>query len=416
MFTYIDLIILASSVFLIIIVKLLTGEARSPIFNVYQRPTKIYWFKVVFMYSVLKFRQIANYLKSERRRDLGKVDKYILQDGPQPLKDSELAVDAVFFNGANSKGDYFIIATARRSNKLVDGFIYLKINDSKLGLLESPKLPSTALYQLEETQEYKAEGIEISVIEPMKIWKIKYNGKMKSADNRSKWYNVKIVGEFVSKLPPYNVDVDMDPFMMAKALAVEPWSRDFFRTLNETHQMHYEQFGDMLTEVEIDGKPFNLKINVCRDHSFASKREWRIFHRYALHFITVENGDRIMIGVVSMPVAISCFSMGFVYSSIEQKMYPIENCDLVLHQHGENGEAPFDYGFSIYAGHKSYVIKVHVKESPHFYISKDWEAKLFERLCTFKVNGLKGWGGSEWMYRNIEGKHVLDYEKNKEFF
>lgn len=50
------------------------------------------------------------------------------------------------------------------------------------------------------------------------------------------------------------------------------------------------------------------------------------------------------------------------------------------------------------------MVEVDVIDSPEFYISKDWEGRIVERLCKFKVNGINGWGAAEWMYRNIEGR------------
>lgn len=46
-------------------------------------------------------------------------------------------------------------------------------------------------------------------------------------------------------------------------------------------------------------------MSALRDHSFGFKREWRMFHRYAIHFFSTENGDRFNVGIVSMPI---CFS------------------------------------------------------------------------------------------------------------
>lgn len=42
--------------------------------------------------------------------------------------------------------------------------------------------------------------------------------------------------------------------------------------------------------------------------------------------------------------------MGFAYSAKERKVYPLSSCDLLLHQHGESGDPPLDYGFTVKAG------------------------------------------------------------------
>ncbi|KRT80738.1 hypothetical protein AMK59_4916, partial [Oryctes borbonicus] len=411
-----ELIILFFSFAIIVFMRTISEIPKPPIFNIYQQPTGTFWLKVGFMYAILKLRQMKNYVREERLRVKGE-DKYVHLDRPQKLASHEQAVDAVFFNGANSKGDHFIIATARRKHGLIDGFIYLKIKDSNLGVLESPNLPNTDLYQKTEKQAYEVDGIRINVIEPMKRWKISYDGKMKSMEDRTKISDVKIEVEWTSDIPCFNVDTDMDPFSMAKATALEPWSRDYFQTLQEIHQTHYEHYGNINGSAVIDGTRYPIDVNVLRDHSIAQKREWRNFHRYGLHFISVENGDRITAGVISSPISFSYLPMGFVYSAKDRKIYPLTSCDLRLHQHGESGDPPLDYGFTIKAGkplcdvcrmtclffdflgNNTYMIKVHVTDSPYFYISKDWEAKIFERLCSFNVNNLNGWGAAEWQYR-----------------
>lgn len=44
-----------------------------------------------------------------------------------------------------------------------------------------------------------------------------------------------------------------------------------------------------------------------RHHSFGLMRDWKNFHRYAMHFINLENGDKISVGILSIP---------FVYSRL----------------------------------------------------------------------------------------------------
>lgn len=51
-------------------------------------------------------------------------------------------------------------------------------------------------------------------------------------------------------------------------------------------------------------------------------------------------------------------------------------------------------------------MQVNVIDSPAFYISKDWDCKVIERLCKFTVNGIDGWGAAEWVYRNPKGKRI----------
>jgi hypothetical protein len=48
-------------------------------------------------------------------------------DRPQPFSDDLLAFDAVFFSGANVKGQHFVIATQRKQNQKINGLFYIQV-------------------------------------------------------------------------------------------------------------------------------------------------------------------------------------------------------------------------------------------------------------------------------------------------
>jgi hypothetical protein len=71
------------------------------------------------------------------------------------------------------------------------------------------------------------------------------------------------------------------------------------------HQSHYEQHGSFKGHVVINGNKYPVHLDGMRDHSYGHKREWCNFHRYVLHFITLENGARINAGVMCIPLVFS---------------------------------------------------------------------------------------------------------------
>ncbi len=252
------------------------------------------------------------------------------------------AVDAVYFNGANREGGYFVGATARRHDKLTQTLLYIRVTPCsyfwfvsmflsgerrttlrlgffdcqvpRLGLLELPSLPDTSLFR-EEEMTFAANGFKIQPVEPMKKWKLTFNGKMRwslegTFAKRYRWKNAKIMQppSIFSRLirtvseqeevhvefsfdwtagPGYfDFDTDMHTHAMCEAMSRELWSKDFFERLKEyvgytgnfqqqiqenwrntpdkcawsvlkrslhfrAHQTHYEQFGELRGKLKI---------------------------------------------------------------------------------------------------------------------------------------------------------------------
>lgn len=133
----------------------------------------------------------------------------------------------MYFNASNKDGDHLVTGMARRKDRLVDGFLFLKINRPGLGVLKIPTLPDTSLHQPEEIEEHSAGGVKITCVVPMKKWRIQYEGKMKRDEDS---FDVKIDLEWSSDIGNFNYD-DMDDLSKAKAIALEPWSREYFKTL-----------------------------------------------------------------------------------------------------------------------------------------------------------------------------------------
>ena len=57
----------------------------------------------------------------------------------------------------------------------------------------------------------------------------------------------------------FDFDIDVSPTSIAHSLAIEPWSKALFKTLQESHQMHYEQVRDSRNCVVLPEKQPMLK-------------------------------------------------------------------------------------------------------------------------------------------------------------
>lgn len=105
----------------------------------------------------------------------------------------------MYFNATSKNGATLICGVARRPNQICNAFLYLRVIKKKLylkhfriytnklllnqteggQLLLSPELPDTTLKQDTTEENYHVAGIRLDMVEPMKIWKIQYEGPMK---------------------------------------------------------------------------------------------------------------------------------------------------------------------------------------------------------------------------------------------
>ncbi|KAB7505170.1 hypothetical protein Anas_01790 [Armadillidium nasatum] len=103
--------------------------------------------------------------------------------------------------------------------------------------------------------------------------------------------------------------------------------------------------------------------------------------------------------------------LGYVFTPSGEKL-TVSSVNLPLWQHGEGGIPPTDYAFSFNA---DFFVEVQIEESPEFYIGWEWETRVVERMATFRVNGVKGWGIAEWNYRHQGGRPETYASKDPEW-
>lgn len=101
-------------------------------------------------------------------------------------------------------------------------------------LMVSPRLPDSCMRQAEEELgSYTVEGIKLSPVVPMKYWKIEYDGNMRFENEHNEVFRVQIDAKWKSELPYSNFDTDMNPEAVARAMAKQYWSREYFENLKK---------------------------------------------------------------------------------------------------------------------------------------------------------------------------------------
>ncbi|XP_049957988.1 uncharacterized protein LOC126474556 [Schistocerca serialis cubense] len=405
------ILLISLSIFIIFVVLYCVKEDPKPIFGVYQQKGKWYPIKFAIFYIIYQLRKLfynnrptpfVCCLKWSRNQVQAaakeKQDEKL--DSPQQLSSDPKAFDAVFFMATNKKGFYFVAGSERRPLGVINGLCYLIVPG--IGLLCSQKIPDTVLFGANDN-EFGAEGILFKPVTPMKKWKVTYKGKMWLQSDPSKEYEVEVEGDWVSDLPYFNFDTDLAASAIARTIATEKWTKQYFNNLKMAHQSHYEQMGSMNAVIKVNGKTYKEEMQAFRDHSHGNKRDWDLMHRYAFHMFFLENGMTATIGVICQPCTGSMLETGYVYTP-EGDVLPVEWCDLKLYQHGECGIPPVDHAFSFKAGSTVYHAQVNVEYLSTHYVGWKWEARMVERFIKCTVNGIPGRGVSEFHYHNSTGR------------
>jgi len=384
------------------------------IFGIYSQPGKYFYLKAAFIYISIKLRKLKSLRNKTSKPDSSDVDSEqagygmritkAFEDMERPVKfkeDDAMAIDAVFFSCGGKDGTYMIASSARRQLGMNNSILLLRIPG--VGVLTHPKHPDTTLFTSTD-KPWHAEGLEIDMVEPMKQWTVKYEGNLVHQKTK-KVYKCKLETTFTSIIPYFDFDADMDAWSVAKAFAREPWSREYFDQIRKAHQNHYQHLGDLHGVAVLDGVEHNLAMQLLRDHTHGA-RDWRLMHRYAIQHFTTEKGFRAFVGVICQPGTFSSLEIGYAYiPDGGGRTVPVTEVDLPLWAFGEKtGEDPMDYSFRFKAEGVWHEVMVNVVDKQGVYLGWEWECQLVERFCEFTVDGVGGWGVSEFHYRHRGGR------------
>lgn len=389
---------------------------NSPVCGVYKQPGRWFWLKKLAFIMIFKLRQrnhkvaekrirkTAELLDRNRGYGAGVLDPSSMET-VAPLDPDPFGLDTVYFGGFNNDGVRIVIRYCRRHERRGEIWLFLEVPE--IGVLQHPLHPDTYVINT-NGRDYSTGGLKIEMVEPMKMWKVSFDGTLRhglcnNLENKGgRLVKVKFSFKWCCNTDPFNFDTDISASAIADAIARENWDQEFWKRLKSKHQTHYEQWGEMTGPLKVEGHDdVQLTLNTVRDHSYGV-RDWRMFYRYAIHFIRLESGMTAQVGVVSLPSTTSYLQVGYLNYPCGA-MYPVSSCDIRLWDIAETPEPANSYSFNFIAGGDAFHVEVKGETTPIFYHCEDRGSKIFEKFCQYKVNGKKGYGLVEFHYRNPEG-------------
>jgi len=178
--------------------------------------------------------------------------------------------DSSYFYGGDKSGNAFIARMAFRGPGRLHEYwfdFFLK-GQGYFGLTTDPGPDGEGFQQ----GNLKWEPIEVG-----KIWRVTYKGMVHDREGKEHACAVNLV--FTGDHPVYDFAKSSDHKAIAKAIASEKWSKEFFFAMKDTHQVHYEQTGIFKGTIMVDNQTFNMNMMASRDHSFGS-RNWLTWDRH----------------------------------------------------------------------------------------------------------------------------------------
>ncbi|PAA89199.1 hypothetical protein BOX15_Mlig003482g1 [Macrostomum lignano] len=359
------------------------------------------------MYCLLWLRAWRQRQKPIRVWDRELLQQWEESEKPQQLDQNDKdSIDSVYFYGGELESDKpaIVIRMARRPDRVAELWFLVRMPDGTI--LEHPVQPNTHVTNC-SPDTFSAGGFTITCDEPMNYWSLRYHGLMKrgiadqlepqaTSHNLDDYVTVNLRAKFRASVNPFDAKTDLSPKIVAEFLAREPWSSAFFAKLKRNEeQVHLEQWGMLTGEMTVGTQRYDLNMSAYRDHSYGL-RNWRQYYRYAAHFGYLENGSFFSFGSVSIPQTTTHVKYGYIYLPYGKKC-AIDGHDLNLWEKGEITEPPKNYQVRLIANGKDYKVEVRAGENIPLYVQSA-SCVLFERFTEFTVNGIRGWGITEYCY------------------
>ncbi|XP_068006935.1 uncharacterized protein [Melanerpes formicivorus] len=328
---------------------------------------------------------------------------------PRPLRPDPHALDSVYFTGFAETNKTFVIARlAKRPDGICEMWLFLRVDG--IGEFEHPQHPNMMVSD-ESEELWSGGGLTIEYLEPQARWKINFDGLLRKGPYRQQWSEeegelvpVKFSFHWDNFTEVFNFNVDSHPSTFAQAIAMEPWTMEFFQRVKKQRDQHFrhEQWGQAVGEIEINHeKTEALSLKGVRSHSYGV-RDWSEIYRYVMILAHFEDGTAAHLTVINMPATTTNLTVGYVFFPDGRKA-GIERSNASLAEMADDGVIREEYGVTFTAGGKYFEVSARLDKQacPVVYNGLTGRGVFHECIADFQLNGLtQGWGLVEFYYRD----------------
>jgi hypothetical protein len=309
--------------------------------------------------------------------------------------------NSYYFSSHDIKGNSLLFRIGKRGGGLCEVWFALKENSGSI-FVNRQQIFSSA-----------QSPAAVECLEPGLKWKFSFHGKMAkvsldenlSANLLEKDIEISFEGIFIASSPIFEFSRHMDSGPIARALAKEKWSRTFFASLTQNHQVHYEQQGIVSGTVTAGGESWNIKWPAMRDHSFG-KRDWEYMNRHIWLMALLENGDALNVNMVRYP-DISELQAGYFISggktTCVDRVTSMDEIEC-------SGHVPLSFKYLVRLTDGRTFTVTCKKELEYVFPFKDGAYTIFEGIGSFSIDGIRGRGIMEFGFNSDTAR----WKRNKE--
>ncbi|XP_076349027.1 uncharacterized protein LOC143246347 isoform X3 [Tachypleus tridentatus] len=325
--------------------------------------------------------------------------------------------DEIFFFGVNSAGDCIVLRVIRRKGDEAEVQLHLKHAETNT-LYQLPIHPETSvLYR--EKDVFVAAGIRIKCLNPLRKWRISYNGllrKITPTGLQAQEEEVHVKFSFIWTVTslPFDFKIDFFPRLVSEAVACGAWKQGFpsYERITES-QDRYDQWGQWkgtVTFEDEDEKEMLLwGLKTRESNSLDQTRYDRYIHIYG----HMKDGMTFNISVVPLPGFYTHLRCGYI-ALPNHTIHPLQDCDLSLLPTEQIWPG---WTVTCLAGNKLYPVNVTLEEEDFFtYRGNQWEHRHYTRLASFSIGGEKGRGIVEYGERNEKPRQKEQCQKQIQLF
>ncbi len=338
-----------------------------------------------------KFKELIVKRSIEKRKKKNPFDEIIAESFQLPPDAGIDQNNSYYFSSHDMEGNSLLLRLGIRGGGSCEVWFALKENGGGIFVNSRQIFP---VEQCPAAVECLKSGLK---------WKFSFNGtiaKVSLDENLSaslfeKDIEISFEGFFTASSPIFEFSRHMDSGPIARALAKEKWSGNFFASLTQNHQVHYEQQGQVSGEFSNGSisKPVNWP--AMRDHSYG-KRDWEYMDRHIWLMALLENGDALNVNMVRYP-DINELQTGYFISG--GKTICVDRATS-MDEIECSGHVPLSFNYFVRLVDGQTFTVACKKELEYVFPFKDGAYTIFEGIGNFLIGGIKGRGILEFGFNS----------------